>query len=200
MLMAAPRRRRAAAALAALAAAAALVAFTPRGGAAPVRTPTACADSCATARDGVCDEGRPAAGAPPDTPPPGGYWNVTCDLGTDCNDCGAWTSAGTAEAAAWRPVAEILAAGYSLRAKAAAFPPNLPDRPAAFVFGYTNPLHDVDVSHVRRARGCWGFFGVVLSSISISLVLLASSCSGRPQPTARRRARALKRLEERSIP
>jgi hypothetical protein len=194
MLRAAPaagRRCRAAAALAALAAAA-LVAFAPRGGAAPVRT-TACADTCGTARDGVCDEGRPAAGALPNTPPSGGYWNVTCDLGTDCNDCGAWTSAGTAEAAAWRPVAEILAAGYSLRAKAAAFSPNLPDRPAAFVFGYTDPLHDVDVSHVRR----WvvGVVWVCLRSIGAFFMYWRRLCRAdhRPPP---RRTRALKRASE----
>lgn len=58
-----------------------------------------CRNSCWKARDGVCDEGRPhrlpamqeqqeqqqrAQGLP------AGVSAVHCDLGTDCDDCGAW--------------------------------------------------------------------------------------------------------------
>lgn len=54
--------------------------------AAPPAAPrTACTDSCAQSRNGVCDEGRsplPTPGSP--------SIEVLCDLGTDCTDCGAW--------------------------------------------------------------------------------------------------------------
>lgn len=51
---------------------------------------TVCEDTCpGRARDGVCNEGRPHAKA--DAPPEKlAVFEVDCDLGTDCSDCGPW--------------------------------------------------------------------------------------------------------------
>ena len=62
-----------------------------------------CDNTCATARDGTCDDGRPSWGQNStlfysDLQP------VTCDLGTDCADCGVWETTGTVESMSWRPV------------------------------------------------------------------------------------------------
>lgn len=64
---------------------------------------TVCSDTCASARNGVCDEGRPSKGAAPSNESA----VVLCDLGTDCEDCGAWEFRGTAAAAGWAPIRDI---------------------------------------------------------------------------------------------
>ena len=59
-----------------------------------------CHDSCPTARNGACDEGRVGTSGvvAPDS------FQVTCDLGTDCTDCGAWEFHGPKAALKWTPV------------------------------------------------------------------------------------------------
>jgi len=68
-----------------------------------------CHDSCATAKDGICQEGRPGVG-------PGGFpsydeldlpHRVFCDLGTDCSDCGPWRFKGPKDALFWTPVRDL---------------------------------------------------------------------------------------------
>ena len=78
------------------------------GGQAHVTAPlkTVCADTCAHARNGVCDEGRPGPGT---QQPPGAIYAVRCDLGTDCADCGPWVHHNTDASDAWRPIEAILA-------------------------------------------------------------------------------------------
>lgn len=65
---------------------------------------TVCTDTCASARNGVCDEGRPSKGAAPTA----AALTVLCDLGSDCEDCGAWEFRGTAAAAEWAPIRDIV--------------------------------------------------------------------------------------------
>ena len=54
-----------------------------------------CSDTCeGFARNGVCDEGRRRADAPPGQQPDSqAIFPVHCDLGTDCADCGPWVRA-----------------------------------------------------------------------------------------------------------
>ena len=71
--------------------------------------PSFCDDSCPTAKDGVCDDGRhyPNMTAGRET-------YVACDLGTDCSDCGPWR--GVQNSSAWcAPLVSFLAALLWLR-------------------------------------------------------------------------------------
>jgi hypothetical protein len=62
-------------------------------GGAALRVPASarvCTDTCATARDGACGDGRgPLPGGANEHGQPHALV-VACDLGTDCADCGAW--------------------------------------------------------------------------------------------------------------
>ncbi|KAG1678984.1 hypothetical protein FOA52_013047 [Chlamydomonas sp. UWO 241] len=49
---------------------------------------TLCSDTCAKAKDGVCDDGRVTKKFPGDAGAKG--TPVLCDMGTDCSDCGTW--------------------------------------------------------------------------------------------------------------
>lgn len=101
-----------------------------------------CTNACASARDGVCNEGRPAPGLS-DTEV-AAFWKrpstVTCDLGTDCADCGAWEYEGRLDwAREWRPVADLMARNVTLLSRRV-------EQPSAYIFGFTDPDKDIDVS------------------------------------------------------
>eukprot|EP00887_Chlorella_sp_A99_P003278 scaffold9.g3278.t1 len=72
-----------------------------------------CSDACPRAKNGVCDDGRPGPGQ---AEAPHQRFEVHCDLGTDCSDCGAFDA--PAAVANWRPVAEIRAKNITLFTKA----------------------------------------------------------------------------------
>ena len=111
-------------------------------------TKSICKNTCATANDGVCNDGRPSrnedAGAEPL------YRNVACDLGTDCADCGAFEFSGPEAALRWTPVADILKKNITIRTKRAVFDDL--KRPS-FVMAFTDPAQDVDVSRVSPVEG-----------------------------------------------
>ncbi|KDD75446.1 hypothetical protein H632_c682p1, partial [Helicosporidium sp. ATCC 50920] len=105
-----------------------------------------CDNSCPTARDGVCNEGRPAEG---EDPIAFGLQrvNVTCDLGTDCADCGPWHFYGRTDwARDWHPVADLRARNVSLVTRRVG-------QPQPYLFGYTDSSIDVDVSGQMDYRG-----------------------------------------------
>lgn len=116
----------------------------------PVRT--VCENTCPTARDGVCQDGRPSPGSNAtsfyETLHP-----VVCDLGTDCADCGPWVTTATPEALAWAPVALLRTAETKLLVRRVA-------SPAGYIFGITDPELDTDVS--RHVNGT-GLFEPVLT-------------------------------------
>lgn len=99
-----------------------------------------CTNTCPTAHDGVCDDGRQQQ-----TNPEIDYSTVTCDLGTDCGDCGPFEFSGPKFALDWAPIAETRAKGITVRVKRAVFDDL--ERPS-FLFAYTDPAQDVDVSAV----------------------------------------------------
>jgi len=86
-----------------------------------------CDDTCPSARDGACRDGRG---------PPG---PVACDVGTDCTDCGPYEATLPAWLAGARPVAALAALGVPLFATRTATDP-------PFTMPHTDPAADVDVS------------------------------------------------------
>lgn len=124
-----------------------------------------CSDACPRAKNGVCDDGRPGPGQ---AEAPHQRFEVHCDLGTDCSDCGAFDA--PAAVANWRPVAEIRAKNITLFTKASSTP-----RP--FYMGFTDPKLDIDVSrHYSEA-------GVVERGISrIWVNILEDGCRKGPAP------------------
>lgn len=113
---------------------------------------TVCENSCPTARDGVCQDGRP----PPGSNATSFYETlhpVICDLGTDCADCGPWVTNASPEALAWTPVELLRSVETKLLVRRVA-------SPAGYIFGITDPDLDTDVSrHVNRT----GLFEPVLT-------------------------------------
>lgn len=107
-----------------------------------------CADTCPHARDGVCQEGRagrgPAAAAAAGDGT--GPFEVLCDLGTDCSDCGPWRYIGPIDGLAWDPVAELRGRGVALAVRSTA-------TPVPFWMPYTDPGADVDVSGQMHELG-----------------------------------------------
>lgn len=108
-----------------------------------------CKNTCPFANDGVCQEGRP-------TVPGGGFANkqlqtkdeqqrgqrynaVKCDLGTDCNDCGAWNYSGPIEGLGWTPISDLVAQGIQVNVRRT-------DTPVPFWMPYTDPAVDLGVS------------------------------------------------------
>lgn len=61
---------------------------------APAAVKSVCENTCAGfTNNGICDEGRPNAQATPESQPDSAaVFEVQCDLGTDCGDCGPWVS------------------------------------------------------------------------------------------------------------
>lgn len=102
----------------------------------PSQPVVVCTNTCPQAKNGVCDDGSKLLTGD------GASTRVYCDLGTDCDDCGPWHSNfpvtwGTAPETG--PIAKTLAHGIEVFARRTITVP-------PFVFAYTNPQHDVDVS------------------------------------------------------
>eukprot|EP00798_Chlamydomonas_sp_ICE-L_P008195 gene8195-1457_t len=108
--------------------------------------PPICLDTCAKARDGVCDDGRSQQKLSL-----GQFYKVTCDLGTDCLDCGPWIPSAQVPwvgvNASKGPVQMLLDKGVEVRVKEASI------KPLSFRFAYTDPKKDVDVSDWFQATG-----------------------------------------------
>ena len=64
-----------------------------------------CSDTCPYSRDGVCQEGRADVNG---TDSGTGPYQVMCDLGTDCSDCGAWRYVGPRKFLKWSPVKDLM--------------------------------------------------------------------------------------------
>lgn len=97
-----------------------------------------CSDSCAAAKNGVCDEGRGTAWPPE----PYEGLQVLCDLGTDCADCGPWRFNATGDASSFQadmPIKRLRSKNVEVRLKQTSIRP-------AFLMPLTNPKFDVDVS------------------------------------------------------
>jgi hypothetical protein len=119
------------------------------------RTPL-CADTCVSANDGTCDEGRPPNARPKRINDNNTYYLVSCDLGTDCSDCGPWPG-GASNTSAWDggdegPIAFLRKRGYEVRARRAVVP-GAGGAPLAFWFAYADPALDVDVSRSAHETG-----------------------------------------------
>uniref|UniRef100_A0A7R9VX54 Methyltransferase FkbM domain-containing protein n=1 Tax=Chlamydomonas euryale TaxID=1486919 RepID=A0A7R9VX54_9CHLO len=105
-----------------------------------------CFNTCTRARDGVCDEGRYNVSGPLSMMTEATAHQAYCDLGTDCEDCGAWEPTA---APSWHeekregPVALLQSRGVEIRVKSTVF--ELDSKPA-FFFAYTDPAKDLDVS------------------------------------------------------
>ncbi|MEW5304387.1 MAG: hypothetical protein WDW36_006998 [Sanguina aurantia] len=109
-----------------------------------------CSDTCHKARDGKCDEGRPCIKGPSSV--------VSCDLGTDCTDCGAWTgsngfsaqqetfSPSKARTPAEGPISYILRHDAVIRVKETITLPS-------FTQPITNHANDPDVSAMLEHYG-----------------------------------------------
>ena len=106
-----------------------------------------CLDSCRTAKNGVCDDGRGTEIKR----------SVTCDLGTDCSDCGPWNSTGPVSWAEGKvtnkgmkfgtgPIALLESKNVTVRVKKSVYPPEIE-------FAYTDPLKDFDVSAYMENNG-----------------------------------------------
>ncbi|GAB4819835.1 hypothetical protein N2152v2_006881 [Parachlorella kessleri] len=110
--------------------------FKPSGE--PVTTQV-CSDTCASAKNGVCEEGRAkVVTVPVDVRDPDLY-PATCDLGTDCSDCGPWSFTGSQEALKWTPVKDIQAKQATISVRQIAVP-------KPFWIAFTDPNHDTGVS------------------------------------------------------
>ena len=67
-------------------------------------------------------------------------YEVLCDLGTDCRDCGAWHYVGPKNLVEkWTPVRDLVSKGVQLNVRLTA-------TPVSFWMPYTDPELDVDVS------------------------------------------------------
>ncbi|KAG2493458.1 hypothetical protein HYH03_008275 [Edaphochlamys debaryana] len=101
----------------------------------------ACSNTCPKAKNGICDEGRPVQGKTSHLL----LWMATCDLGTDCDDCGPYITA--AASVPWEdprnvgPIGFLRSRDVQVRVMQAAVPPAL-----KFSFAYTDPAADSDVS------------------------------------------------------
>lgn len=101
---------------------------------------TVCEDSCAGhASNGVCDDGRPEVKLKAGTTDTNTIYEVHCDLGTDCSDCGAWVHNNTDASDSWRPIQEIRAKQFAVFSRQVA-------HPTGFFMAFTDPKQDVDVS------------------------------------------------------
>ncbi|KAL6746244.1 hypothetical protein V8C86DRAFT_3149980 [Haematococcus lacustris] len=104
-----------------------------------------CLNTCIKARNGECNDGRPKLGATDIGVP----YEVLCDLGTDCDDCGAWVPSGHVpwtDSSTPGPVSRLVAKGVKvLLKKTVTAPP--------FHFAYTDPTKDVDVSGHMEHQG-----------------------------------------------
>ncbi|GIL87966.1 hypothetical protein Vretimale_6338 [Volvox reticuliferus] len=106
-----------------------------------------CLDTCNKARNGVCEEGRPGKAAIKAV-----QLMAYCDLGTDCEDCGPWST--TASNVTWQdpkvigPVRFLKVRDFQVRVRNATVHPGI-----RFAFAYTDPQHDFDVSYHMENTG-----------------------------------------------
>mmetsp|Transcript_16173 Transcript_16173/g.45066 ORF Transcript_16173/g.45066 Transcript_16173/m.45066 type:complete len:648 (-) Transcript_16173:208-2151(-) len=109
-----------------------------------IRKVERCDNSCESAKNGRCEDGRNQSPWPEASSP------VRCDIGTDCDDCGPFTGDMTqslrAAAESGHMVKELLAEGTEVLIRGSSVPPG-------FSFAYTNPRHDVDVSSHMHHSG-----------------------------------------------
>ncbi|GAX85608.1 hypothetical protein CEUSTIGMA_g13023.t1 [Chlamydomonas eustigma] len=137
---------------------------------------TVCKNTCKKARDGVCNDGRGSKGSinklspgDGDTVKPVAQSNsptsspavmVHCDLGTDCEDCGPWTT--SSDEPHWikkegtlGPVAQLLEKGVEVRVKTSSLMSKYDNAnvksKAAFKFAYTDPKQDTALSYHMEA-------------------------------------------------
>ncbi|KAG2484627.1 hypothetical protein HYH03_016581 [Edaphochlamys debaryana] len=125
-----------------------------------------CTNTCNKAKNGICEEGRPAKGKPAVTL----MFMTYCDLGTDCDDCGPFAT--SAPAIEWEdpkvvgPIRFLQAKDVQVRVRQALVPPEV-----NFSFAYTDPAADFDVSYHMESSG------VVERGISIiTYTLLKDRC------------------------
>ena len=101
----------------------------------------ACDNTCASARNGVCEDGGSVLADPPHVLGKGAGFPkehmVRCDLGTDCADCGPRASMPGGTSAG--PVERLRRAGVEVRASWTRTQPS-------FIMPYTDPAFDIDVS------------------------------------------------------
>jgi FkbM family methyltransferase len=114
-----------------------------------------CKDTCKFAKNGVCNEGRSRVMNTSSGLRQLSFQLVTCDLGTDCTDCGAWMT--SSKHPTWLqkggkegPVSLLTNRKIEIRVKAAAIQMPGVNR---FEFAYTDPKKDVDVSNHFDASG-----------------------------------------------
>jgi FkbM family methyltransferase len=107
----------------------------------PAAVKSVCENTCTGfAKNGVCDEGRPNAKATLETQPDSAaIFEVQCDLGTDCDDCGPWVHTNTDASDSWRPIAEIREKKFEIYTRQSA-------HPTAYFMAFTDGQKDVDVS------------------------------------------------------
>lgn len=124
------------------------------GGDIPPRTRRVCTNTCPTARDGVCQDGRPSRNQTA-----AGFYStlqpVGCDLGTDCDDCGPWEGPASGAAASWKPIALLREAGIPIFVRRVT-------SPAGYLMAVTDPKNDTDVSKKVAEKG---YFEPVLTTI-----------------------------------
>ncbi|KAG1673075.1 hypothetical protein FOA52_013144 [Chlamydomonas sp. UWO 241] len=126
-----------------------------RGGRLPVPPPPpVCGDTCAHARDGVCDEGRgkqaEASG------PMSKAAVVKCDLGSDCADCGEWQPTGPPPWDTTKgngPISLLMSKNVSVNVKRTSLPKVGKPEQDPFLFAYTDPTKDTDVSLYMNMNG-----------------------------------------------
>lgn len=104
-----------------------------------------CGNTCATASNGICDEGRLAdySGVPMVG------IQVLCDLGSDCADCGPYKFNGSGLDSAFvadSPVKRLASQQVDIRVRATSTQPS-------FLMAFTDPLLDMDMSGQMASIG-----------------------------------------------
>ncbi|GLI68297.1 hypothetical protein VaNZ11_012658 [Volvox africanus] len=104
-----------------------------------------CSDSCHLARNGICEDGSNIIKLARD-----GGVQVACDFGTDCTDCGPYrgiVSTWGTEGGFKGPIDFLRRQGVKVYARRVTFEPR-------FLFAYTDPAVDLDVSEQIERAGC----------------------------------------------
>ncbi|GIL86305.1 hypothetical protein Vretifemale_14701 [Volvox reticuliferus] len=118
----------------------------PSGGAGAVDgSSSLCSDSCHLARNGICEDGSNIIKLGRD-----GGVQVACDFGTDCTDCGPYrgiVSTWGTERGFKGPIDFLRRQGVKVYARRVTFEPR-------FLFAYTDPHVDLDVSEQIERAGC----------------------------------------------
>ncbi|KAL4449442.1 hypothetical protein ABPG77_007086 [Micractinium sp. CCAP 211/92] len=102
------------------------------------RVKTVCEDTCpGHAKNGVCNDGRPTPEK--DQTDSMTIFEVLCDLGTDCSDCGPWVHNNTDASDSWQPIKEIRDKQFEVFTRQVR-------HPSGFHMAFTDPAKDIDVS------------------------------------------------------